>query len=83
MELLTPDEAAEISASSRRQLEMLLDGVSFNDALKAEEAELSSKLGAIFSTAKVADYKNRSRLLPFNPNVETIMATSRDPEELA
>merc|ERR1712198_514328 len=36
----------------------------------------------MFFSAKVANYKDKSRLLPFNPDIETIMAESRDPAEL-
>ena len=82
MTRLTPEEAQSITPSSKRQLHLLVDGVSFNDTLKSQEVELSSKLGAMFATAKVTHYKNRRRQLPFNPDVETIMAESRDPNEL-
>jgi len=81
-ELSEEDASSIADYGARRQLDKLVDGSSFNETLLNAEADLSSRLSAIFSKAKVPDFKNASKLLPFNPDVEQVIATSRNAREL-
>ena len=44
--------------------------------------EISSKLGSMFSTAKVPSYRDPRRLVPFYPDIKEVFSKSRDPDEL-
>ena len=83
-------EAKQFNASMlnnrdlRRKMKWIAEiGVSALPPEKLEEYNyITTQMGKIYSTAKVPDYKDKSKLFSLEPELEEVLAESRDPREL-
>ena len=68
----------------RRKLESIAQiGTSILDENDLDRYNvITSEMEKIYSTAKVPDYKNKSKKVSLEPEITLIMGKSRDPDEL-